>query len=70
MKCKNKRCNRSFAVGMVFHSLAGVQHAGQRMMPPCDVTFPTAALETYSRWGAPVHRLVTDQDHAETTEEA
>ena len=61
VRCKNRTCQRAFLVGLVFQSLAGVQHAGVRAMPPCDVTFPAVPLETYPRWGAPVHRLVVEE---------
>ncbi len=59
VRCKAKPCRRSFAIGMAFHSMAGVQHAGRPHLPPGDVTFPTAELDFWKS-GAPVNRLIND----------
>ncbi len=59
VRCKAKLCRRSFAIGMAFHSMAGVQHAGRPHLPPGDVTFPTAELDFWKS-GAPVNRLIND----------
>ena len=59
VRCKAKPCRRSFAVGMIFSSMAGVQHSGRPHLPPADVTFPVATLDFWKS-GAPVNRHVND----------
>lgn len=55
MRCKAKACRRWFTYGLVLHSLASLQHAGRRSLPPPDVTFPVARLNLEYRHGDPVH---------------
>lgn len=63
VQCKAKPCRRWFAVGMVFHSLGSLQHAGRPSLPPPDVTFPRAELSLSYRRGDPVHRVIrADED--------
>ncbi len=59
VRCKAKPCRRTFAVGMLFHSMAGVRHSGRPHLPPADVTFPAAELDFW-RSGAPVNRHITE----------
>jgi hypothetical protein len=57
MRCKAKPCRRSFAHGLVLHSLGRLQHSGRKCLTPPDITFPTAKLNLEYRHGDPIHQL-------------
>jgi hypothetical protein len=62
IRCKAKSCRRWFAHGLVLHSLGSLKHAGRKCLPPPDITFPPARLNLEYRHGAPVHRVVSEED--------
>ena len=62
VQCKAGPCRRSFAVGMIFHSMAGLQRSGHRYLPPPDVTFPLAKLDLWHPGGA-VNRIIVESEN-------
>ena len=64
VRCKAKPCRRQFAIGMIFHSLASIQGTGRKYLPPADVTFPLAELDSWKA-GGPVNRLVLEPEEVE-----
>ncbi len=68
IRCRGKPCRRQFTIGMIFHSMAGLQGSGRRYLPPADVTFPLAELDFWQP-GGPVNRLVLEaEDEMEESE--
>ena len=61
LQCKAKPCRRQFAIGAIFHSMAGLQRSGRPYLPPPDVTFPLAELDSWQP-GGPVNRLVLESE--------
>jgi len=62
IRCKAKPCRRWFGYGLVLHSLSPLQHSGRGSMPPPDITFPLAELNLDYQRGAPVHRLMLEEE--------
>ena len=59
IQCKHRSCRHLFSYGLILYSMP--RNPGGPVLPPEDVTFPRAILESYPRGERPrVHRVVSD----------